>query len=89
MPKTNCSSGCPAPGTHASYGECMRSKSTKVAYCDSANNRDATTQKKWDSELDAYRAAKAEGIQPATTKRKDIDAALAVSDKTNTAFQAV
>ena len=85
---SNCTSGC-LTKDHESYAACLQSKRVKVAYCNSAGGGDYTAQKKWDSELDAYRAAKAEGIQPATTRRKDIDAALAVSDKTNTAFQAV
>lgn len=83
-----CTTGCPTQN-HDTYAECLRSKSTKVAYCNSAGNWDATNQKKWDSELDLYRKARSEGIQPATTKRKDIEAAMRISDKTNTPFQAV
>lgn len=46
------------------------------------------TRKKWDGELQAYRDARAQGIQPKSTKMKDIQAAVAQSDKTGTAFQA-
>ena len=83
-----CSSSCPAPGTHASMGECLRSKGIKVAYTNSAGGWDATRQKKWDAELDAYRAATAEGIQPATTRMHDIQEAKRISDKTGQPFRA-
>ena len=83
-----CSTGCSTPGSHRSYGECMRSKGAKVAYANSAKNLDATAQKRWDKELDLYRQARSEGLQPATTKRKDIETAMAISDKTGKAFRA-
>ena len=60
----------------------------RIAYSDSANNRDYTAQKKWDAELDSYRAARAEGIQPASTRTPDIEAAKRISDQTGQAFQA-
>ena len=44
------------------------------------------TNKKWDAELKAYRDARAEGIQPKSTKMKDIKAAVEQSDKTGKAF---
>lgn len=44
------------------------------------------TEKKWNKELDLYRSARAQGIQPNTTKTKDIRQALDVSDKTGYAF---
>lgn len=82
-----CSSSCPTPGVHGSMGECLRSKGIKVAYANSAKNQDYTAQKKWDKELDAYRAARAEGIQPEGTKMAHIEAAKRISDATGTAFQ--
>ena len=66
----------------------MRSKSTKVAYCNSAAGYDFTAQKKWDKELDAYRAARAEGLQPSGTKMGQIEAAKRISDTTGSAYQA-
>lgn len=82
-----CRTGC-ITRDHESYAACLRSAAVRVAYANSANGMDLTAQKRWDSELDAYRAARAEGLQPASTKRKDIDAAKAVSDKTGKAFSA-
>jgi hypothetical protein len=49
---------------------------------------DLTRQKKWDSDLDAYRDARRQGIQPAGTDRASVDRALAISNQTGTAYQA-
>lgn len=46
------------------------------------------TNKKWDGELKAYKDARAQGIQPASTKMKDIKKALDASDKTGKPFGA-
>lgn len=44
--------------------------------------------KKWDGELEAYRKARSEGIQPAGTTMKAINEAKSASDKLGTAFNA-
>ena len=80
-----CRSGCPTQD-HKSWGECARAASLKVAYC-GIGGGDATKQKKWDRELDSYKAARAQGIQPRSTKKRDIETAVKVSDMTGTAFQ--
>lgn len=82
-----CTSGC-ATQDHASYAECLRSKRPKVAYCNSAAGLDASRQKKWDADLDAYRDARRQGIQPSGTTRDAVDRAIAISDATGTAYQA-
>lgn len=82
-----CRTGC-TEKTHSSYAECLRAGLPRIAYSNSAGGWDATRQKKWDAELDAYRAATAEGIQPATTKMRDIQEAKRISDQTGTAFRA-
>jgi hypothetical protein len=82
-----CTSGCPTKDC-PSYAACLRGKGTKVAYANSAGGWDATGQKKWDSELSLYREARAEGIQPASTKRTDVERALRISDTTGKAHQA-
>ena len=82
-----CSTGCPTQD-HASYGECMRSKGSRVAYCNSATGQDYTAQKRHDNELARYKEARAEGIQPAGTKLTQIENAKRISDATGTAFQA-
>lgn len=88
MSKGNCSSGCPTPGEHQSYGECMRAKSNRIAYCNSAGGWDATAQKTWDKELAAYKDARSQGVQPAGTKRSQVENALRISETTGTAYQA-
>lgn len=82
-----CSTGCPTQD-HASYGECMRSKGAKVAYCNSAGGSDYTLQKRVDRSLDNYRAVRAQGIQPAGTRPDQVERAVAISDKTGLAYRA-
>jgi len=45
-----------------------------------------TTQKKWNSELEAYRSARAQGIQPNGTNRKQVEAAHKASEKLGVAY---
>ena len=84
---SNCTSGCPFQ-TCESYAACLKSKGVKVAYCNSASGQDYSAQKRHDSELDLYREARAQGIQPSGTRRTQIENALRISDATGTAFQA-
>lgn len=86
--KTNCTSGCRTKD-HASYSECLQSKTLHVAYSNEAGKAgDYTTQKKWDAELDSYRAAIREGMQPESTRTKDIRKAVQWSDKHGQAYSA-
>ena len=73
---------------YSSYGEYLRSKNVRVAYCQSVKGLDFTSQKKWDSDLTAYSDARAQGVQPASTRRHSTDNALRISEKTGTAYQA-
>lgn len=82
-----CTSGCPTQDC-PSYAACLKGKGTKVAYTNSAAGWDATAQKKWDADLSAYRDARAAGVQPASTRRSAVDAALRASDATGTPFRA-
>lgn len=85
---SHCASSCKTGG-HQTYGHCMRSKGLAVTGLESTNpsfTREAT--KAWDSELDLYAAARKQGIQPASTKREHIEAAIEVSQVTQTAFDA-
>ena len=65
-----CSSGC-VTKDHASYGECLQSKSLGLI------GHDVTKQRKWDQELVTYRDARSAGLQPRSTKMADSRAALA------------
>jgi len=83
----NCSSNCPTKD-HESFGACLRAKGARVAYCSSASNQDYTTQKRWDKSLDRYRAARAEGIQPASTRPDAVERAVRLSDAAGSAWTA-
>lgn len=84
---SNCTSGC-ANQDHASYAECLKLKGLRVAYANSANNQDYTQQKRWDSDIDYYKSARAQGVQPSTTKRVDVDRAMELSSLTGSAYEA-
>lgn len=77
-----CSSTCPTQD-HETYGACMRAKSVKVA--------DVTytaANQKHTKELSSYERARKQGIQPKSTRAKDIDRAVQISEKTGTAYRA-
>lgn len=82
-----CSSTC-LTQDHATMGECLRSKGIRVAYCNSTTGLDATRQKKWDADLDAYKDARAQGIQPSGTSREAVDRAVRLSDAAGMAWDA-
>ena len=66
--------GCKAKGLSMNTGD--------------ANSQKQMSNKKWNGELDAYRAARAQGIQPAGTSMAHIKAAVEASDVLGTAFDA-
>lgn len=78
-----CRTACPTPGVHRSWGECARAANIQVG-----DLQNATGQKRWDRELDLYRSAREQGIQPASTRTADIHRAMDASDKAGTAVQA-
>ena len=84
---SNCTSGC-REGGHATWGECMRAKNARIGYCQSAAGNDLTRQKRWDSRLGEYRAARRQGIQPDSTKLPDIRRAVDISNQTGVAYNA-
>ena len=51
-----------------------------------ASTRLTMSSKKWDNELALYRSARAQGIQPDSTKTKDIRKAIDISNKTGRAY---
>lgn len=74
---------------HETFGQCLRAKSLKIEGCRSATGGpDRTRQKAWDAELQSYRDARAQGIQPATTRTRDIRRAVEISDRRGSAFDA-
>lgn len=53
-----------------------------------ANSNLRVSSKKWDKELQAYRDARAQGIQPAGTSMKKIQEAVRISNETGKAYGA-
>ena len=82
-----CDHGCPTYGAH------IRNKGlgyvgTFPTRSNGYGRGDATGQKQWDAELQAYRDARAQGIQPAGTTRKAVERAVKISDKAGKAYDA-
>ena len=69
-------------------GECLRNQGIRVAYCNEVGGFDYTSQKRFDANLDDYASARAQGIQPASTKRDDVNDAVILSDVSGKAFEA-
>lgn len=82
--RCTCGGGCPT------YGACLRAKGIRVGYCQSAKGAagDATLQKVHDREIDLYRQARKQGIQPAGSDMAASRFALDQSDKRGRAFDA-
>lgn len=78
----NCSSSC-RTRDHESWGQCLRSKN--IAVVDPAGIVHRNT---WDSDLSAYESARKQGIQPAGTTRRLVDAAVKASDQMGQAYKA-
>lgn len=79
---------CTCGAGHETFGACLRAKNIRIAYCQSAAGKDATTQRKWDAELQAFRDATAQGIEPAGTSMRQVQAAVEQSNRTGEAFKA-
>ena len=83
MVENKCRSGCRTKN-HQSWGECARAARLNVAPGESSPgfhyNKGHYTHKEWDSELGAYRAARADGIHPEGTTKEKIEAAVQVSE---------
>lgn len=82
----NCRTGC-RTRDHLSWGECARAASLKIGYCGQGGG-DKTSQQKWDSELNHYYGALAQGVEPEGTTRAKVDEALKISEKTGVAYNA-
>lgn len=81
-----CRTGC-LTKDHSSWGECMRASNIQMNAGDAMSGK-PMTNKQWDGELQAYRDARAQGIQPAGTSMRKIREAVEISNKTGVAYQA-
>jgi hypothetical protein len=84
---SNCTSGCKTKD-HDSYAECLQSKTVQAIGVFGSKNRtlDRTWQKKDQAELQSYYDATAQGIEPRSTRKKDIDKAVSLSNDAGKAF---
>jgi hypothetical protein len=81
-----CRSGCNTKD-HASYAECLRAARVGIAAGESAPASIARGRA-WEKELTSYAEARKQGIQPASTKQKDINAAVALSNTVDKPYDA-
>lgn len=82
-----CRTGC-ATQNHATYGECLRAASLRVGWSRSATDvtLDRSYEKRNQRELDLYKAARDQGIQPDGTSTGKIRFALDQSEKSGMAY---
>ncbi len=84
---SNCSAGCPTQ-TCPSYGYCLKYKGIATTGLESTGPGFAmSTQKAWNSELNAYESAVKQGIQPESTSLAHVNAAVEASQITQTAYE--
>lgn len=74
---SNCTSGC-LTQDHATYGQCLKSKSPKVTTADTRKG-DYAFRSNWNQEIKEYRDARRQGIQPKTSSLGDIRQAVSAS----------
>jgi len=79
-----CRSGCPTQD-HANWGECLRASNLVFGTGD-ANSAASMPKKKFEAELQAYRDARKQGIQPTGTSMAKVRAAVDISNKVGKAF---
>lgn len=86
---SNCTSSCKTKD-HASYGECLQQNSPMFAGCfPTRQGWDKDKENKDNKELSAYYSAVKQGIEPRSTKMKDIKAAVEISQAAGKAFDGV
>lgn len=80
-----CRSGCKTQN-HATWGDCLRDAGVRTYLASPSKGLDGTRQKKWDHELEQYRQARKQGIQPDSTNLPDIERAVRASDAAGAAY---
>lgn len=80
-----CRSGCKTQD-HANYHECLRDAGVRTYLASPSRGLDGTAQKNWDRELEMYRQARKQGIQPDSTKRAGIEKAVRLSNEAGAAY---
>jgi len=78
-----CSSSCPTPGAHKTWGECVRAKGIQIG-----DLKHHDINKRGEADLAAYKAARDQGIQPSGIERSAVDRAVRISEADGKAFVA-
>lgn len=78
-----CSSSCPTPGAHRTWGECIRAKGIQVG-----DLKGHDVNKRGETDLQAYASARRQGIQPSGIERSAVDRAVRISESTGKPFDA-
>lgn len=74
----SCTSGCPTPGAHESWGACLRAKAIQVQ----PGIMESESRKAFDLDLSSYASARAEGLQPKSPDHAAVVEARKFSDAT-------
>lgn len=84
---SDCTSSCKTKD-HATYGDCIRSNMPMIdgGAMPTRGKASISAIKKDEKELTSYYDAIRQGVEPISTKKKDIDAAMAVSNEVGKAF---
>jgi hypothetical protein len=82
---SNCTTGCKTQD-HASYGECLRSNTPSVRNSTQSKSGLYSMEQRNAQEISEYKAARAQGIQPAGTKLHQIRNAVEQSRKADAAL---
>ena len=86
---SNCTSSCKTKD-HQSYGECLKQNTPMfMGVNPTKTGWDQDKVKKDEKELKDYWAATKQGIEPRSTKQKDIDAAIQLSNEGGKAFDGI
>lgn len=85
----NCTSGCKTQD-HESYSDCLQSKNMGFAGCfPSKQGWDKDKEKKDNKEIESYWSAVKQGVEPRSTRQKDIDSAMKLSNDSGKAFDGI
>ncbi len=81
---------CSCDQGHLTYGACLRDKGLGFVgvFETRTGGVSADASKAWDRRLDQYRAARRQGVQPKSTKSKDTENAMKISNHYGQAFNA-
>jgi hypothetical protein len=86
MSNSNCRSGCKTQD-HESYSECLQAANFGFAGCfPTRQGWDKDKENRDNKEIQSYWDATRQGIEPRSTRQKDIDAAVKLSNEAGRAF---